>query len=67
MGLGKTVQTIGFIAQRLQDDLAQKKGSILIVLPPSLVFNWLDEFERFAPGITVQDCLTRHSLNRAVQ
>jgi len=67
MGLGKTVQTIGFIAQRLQDDLAQKKGSILIVLPPSLVFNWLDEFERFAPSITVQDCLTRHSLNRAVQ
>ena len=67
MGLGKTVQTIGFIAQRLQDDLAQKKGSILIVLPPSLVFNWLDEFERFAPGITVQGCLTRHSLNRAVQ
>jgi non-specific serine/threonine protein kinase len=67
MGLGKTVQTIGFIAQRLQSDLAQKKGAILIVLPPSLVFNWLDEFERFAPDIVVQDCLTRGSLAPALQ
>ena len=67
MGLGKTVQTIGFIAERLQSDLANKKGAILIVLPPSLVFNWLDEFERFAPGIVVQDCLTRGEIHSAVK
>lgn len=67
MGLGKTVQTIGFIAKRLQSDLAKKKGAILIVLPPSLVFNWLDEFERFAPNIIVQDCLTRGEIHEAIQ
>jgi len=67
MGLGKTVQTIGFIAQRLQSDLAKKKGAILIVLPPSLVFNWLDEFERFAPGIVVRDCLVRGEIHEAIQ
>ncbi|MDG1242950.1 MAG: DEAD/DEAH box helicase [Opitutae bacterium] len=67
MGLGKTVQTIGFIAQRLQNDLAKRKGAILIVLPPSLVFNWLDEFERFAPGIVVQDCLSKGIIHEVVQ
>ncbi|CAA6677903.1 MULTISPECIES: DEAD/DEAH box helicase [unclassified Lentimonas] len=67
MGLGKTVQTIGFIAERLQTDLKDKTGAILIVLPPSLVFNWLDEFERFAPDIRVQDCLTRGSLGSALE
>ena len=67
MGLGKTVQTIGFIAQRLQSDLANKTGAILIVLPPSLVFNWLDEFERFAPGIVVQDCLSRGVIHEVVE
>lgn len=66
MGLGKTVQTIGFVANRLQSDLADKKGAILIVLPPSLVFNWLDEFKRFAPGIVVQDCLTRGQIDNAI-
>ncbi|MFQ3271195.1 MAG: SNF2 family DNA or RNA helicase, partial [Lentimonas sp.] len=67
MGLGKTVQTIGFIAERLQTDLANKTGAILIVLPPSLVFNWQDEFERFAPGIVVQDCLTRGDIHNVAQ
>ena len=67
MGLGKTVQTIGFIAQRLQSDLAKQQGAILIVLPPSLVFNWLDEFERFAPNIVVQDCLSRGMIHEVVQ
>jgi len=67
MGLGKTVQTIGFIAQRLQSDLANKNGAILIVLPPSLVFNWMDEFERFAPDIVVQDCLSRGAIHELVQ
>jgi superfamily II DNA or RNA helicase len=67
MGLGKTVQTIGFIAKRLQTDLANKKGAILIVLPPSLVFNWLDEFQRFAPGIIVRDCLSKGEIHDAIE
>lgn len=44
MGLGKTLQSIVYIA-------SCSKGSFLIVCPTSLIYNWLDEFENFAPGI----------------
>ncbi len=58
MGLGKTVQTIAFLVAcfEREPDLT-KQAPVLIVLPPSLVFNWLDEWARFAPGIRVRDCL----------
>lgn len=60
MGLGKTVQTIAFLVACLERGLETKRDApILIVLPPSLVFNWLDEWERFAPGIKVRDCLRK--------
>ncbi len=60
MGLGKTVQAIGFIAKRLELGLAESEHApVLIVLPPSLVFNWQDEFARFAPSIKVEDCLRK--------
>jgi SNF2 family DNA or RNA helicase len=46
MGLGKTLQTITF--------LSSKKGSkSLIVAPTSLIYNWLSEFNRFAPNMKV--------------
>ncbi len=57
MGLGKTVQAIAFIAKRLEESPAVKQAPVLIVVPPSLVFNWLDEFARFAPSLKVVDCL----------
>ena len=59
MGLGKTVQAIGFIAHRLQSSKNATAASVMIVLPPSLVFNWLDEFARFAPDIKVVECLKK--------
>ena len=67
MGLGKTVQTIGFLAQFFEQNLDHKKAPVLIVLPPSLVFNWQEEFARFAPSLKVTECLkkgagTRHSM-----
>ncbi|MFP4261141.1 MAG: SNF2-related protein [Opitutales bacterium] len=60
MGLGKTVQTIAFLVAcfEREPDLS-KPAPVLIVLPPSLVFNWLDEWARFAPGIRVRDCLRK--------
>ncbi|MGJ8653987.1 MAG: SNF2-related protein [Opitutaceae bacterium] len=60
MGLGKTVQTIAFLAHRLEQSKRSPSdlASVLIVLPPSLVFNWHDEFERFAPHLKVLDCLS---------
>ena len=49
MGLGKTLQAISFLLS------AKKKGvTSLIVAPSSLVFNWGEEFERFAPQMKVQ-------------
>ncbi|MBY0756375.1 DEAD/DEAH box helicase [Clostridium sardiniense] len=44
MGLGKTIQVIAFI-------LSQKKTKTLIVMPTSVIYNWKDEFERFAPTL----------------
>ena len=44
MGLGKTIQVIAFI-------LSQKKTKTLVVTPTSVIYNWKDEFEKFAPTI----------------
>lgn len=48
MGLGKTLQTITYIAASLEKE---KDAIFLVVSPTSLVFNWQEEFERFAPHI----------------
>lgn len=47
MGLGKTLQIITLIAS-LQGD-----GVSMIVTPASLVYNWREEFRRFAPELKV--------------
>jgi len=55
MGLGKTLQTITFILSELEND-DYKKGehkTTLIVAPTSIIFNWFNEFEKFAPTIRV--------------
>ncbi|MGH4050035.1 MAG: SNF2 helicase associated domain-containing protein [Clostridium sp.] len=46
MGLGKTLQAITFI-------LSIKESKTLIVAPTSLIYNWISEFEKFAPGLNV--------------
>lgn len=46
MGLGKTLQTITFI-------LSNKGSKSLIVAPTSLIYNWVSEFEKFAPTVRV--------------
>ncbi|KXU02911.1 SWF/SNF family helicase [Streptococcus constellatus] len=46
MGLGKTLQTIAFLSSRLK-----KETNVLILAPSSLIYNWLDEFAKFAPDI----------------
>ena len=47
MGLGKTIQTIGFLAY-LQHFM-NKRGPHLIVVPLSVLSNWMSEIERFCP------------------
>lgn len=48
MGLGKTLQTISFLSSRIDDS---KK--VLILAPSSLIYNWNDEFAKFAPHLDV--------------
>ena len=47
MGLGKTLQTIAFIASEKSNGL----GPSLIVAPTSLVYNWEEEVQKFAPSL----------------
>ncbi len=50
MGLGKTVQVLAFLAGL---HAAGKKTPSLVVVPRSLVSNWLEEAKRFAPELAV--------------
>jgi hypothetical protein len=49
MGLGKTLQTIAYVMMLWQ----RQKKPTLIIAPTSLVYNWLSEFEKFAPRLPV--------------
>jgi SNF2 family DNA or RNA helicase len=59
MGLGKTVQVLALLASRvwLRKQQEQTNGvpkqPVLIVAPRSVVFNWIDEAERFTPELKV--------------
>ncbi|KAJ7615437.1 SNF2 family DNA-dependent ATPase [Roridomyces roridus] len=50
MGLGKTLQTIAFTAYLRQQNFARP---IMIVCPLSVLHNWADEYQKFAPGMPV--------------
>ncbi len=59
MGLGKTVQTLAFLLG-IKEGLVHQNGRKdqyphLIVVPPSLLFNWQMEIEKFAPQLTVHE------------
>ena len=49
MGLGKTLQIITLLS------LQTLEKPSLIVCPKSLVFNWKNEFEKFAPNLSVSE------------
>lgn len=48
MGLGKTLQAIALLLS------CAEQGPSLVVAPLSLLFNWEEELNRFAPGLCVQ-------------
>ena len=55
MGLGKTLQVITLLLSRSQMAKKEKKRiKSLIVCPASLVYNWEEEFKRFAPKIDIK-------------
>ena len=49
MGLGKTLQAIGLLML-----LKNPKLPSLVIVPKSLLVNWKNELERFAPGLKVK-------------
>ncbi|WP_210514170.1 DEAD/DEAH box helicase [Hymenobacter terricola] len=52
MGLGKTIQTLAMLQHRRESGEAQGAASLL-VLPTSLVFNWLNEAQKFTPDLRI--------------
>jgi superfamily II DNA or RNA helicase len=59
MGLGKTVQVLGLLEQRRvgreQKLPDSPSGPSLVVVPRSLIFNWIEEAHRFTPKLRVLD------------
>lgn len=57
MGLGKTVQAINFFGGikegMIVPQVSGVTGPHMIVLPPSLVFNWESEIARFYPSLKI--------------
>lgn len=48
MGLGKTIQAISFIVHFMHQYPRSKN---IIICPASLIYNWKQEFEKFAPSM----------------
>lgn len=48
MGLGKTIQTIAFLLSE------KRKRPHLVVVPSAVVYNWKNEFDKFAPDLSVE-------------
>ncbi|MBK0380266.1 DEAD/DEAH box helicase [Mucilaginibacter segetis] len=52
MGLGKTIQTLALLQKHKEDtEAAGSKSTSLIIMPTSLIYNWLNEAKKFAPQL----------------
>ncbi|CAM4543787.1 unnamed protein product [Leuciscus chuanchicus] len=59
MGLGKTIQVISFLSGMYDAELA---NHTLLVMPTSLIKNWVREFAKWTPGMRVKEF---HGTNKA--
>lgn len=59
MGLGKTIQVISFLSGMYDAELA---NHTLLVMPTSLIKNWVREFAKWTPGMRVKEF---HGANKA--
>src|SRR5690606_19748115 len=50
MGLGKTVQTLAMLQHRKENGA---QGASLLVMPTSLIYNWMAEAHKFTPGLRI--------------
>jgi superfamily II DNA or RNA helicase len=55
MGLGKTVMVLALLEARRSGRTKGDRIPSLVVVPRSLVFNWMEEAARFAPKLKVLD------------
>jgi SNF2 family DNA or RNA helicase len=57
MGLGKTIQVLAMLESRRRARGKRKsaENSSLVVVPRSLIFNWLSEAARFTPKLRILD------------
>lgn len=53
MGLGKTVQTLALLQKEKEESIDQLHPTSLIIMPTSLVYNWLSEAAKFAPDLLI--------------
>lgn len=54
MGLGKTIQTLAMLQKIKEEDQHNKtKSTSLIVMPTSLIYNWLNEAKKFTPQLKI--------------
>jgi hypothetical protein len=54
MGLGKTIQTLAMLQKLKEDD--EERGihtTSLIIMPTSLIYNWVSEAKKFTPKLKV--------------
>jgi len=54
MGLGKTIQTLAMLQKVKEDDqLLEIQTTSLIIMPTSLIYNWLTEAKKFTPKLKI--------------
>lgn len=54
MGLGKTIQTLAMLQKIKEEDEEQlTKSTSLIIMPTSLIYNWLNEAKKFTPKLKI--------------
>ncbi len=63
MGLGKTIQLLALLAHEraVMGEGGERPGPTLLVVPMSVVSNWVHEARRFTPGLKV---LVQHGVER---
>jgi superfamily II DNA or RNA helicase len=54
MGLGKTIQTLAMLQKlKEEDELNDTHSTSLIIMPTSLIYNWLNEAKKFTPKLKI--------------
>ncbi|HVW16167.1 MAG TPA: DEAD/DEAH box helicase [Mucilaginibacter sp.] len=54
MGLGKTIQALALLQKHKEDvEATGSKSTSLIIMPTSLIYNWMNEAKKFTPRLRI--------------